>query len=88
VRDRLADLAGALGVDTRSLSPDQAASAAITAIEKLNADIGIPARLSAVGVTPEMIPKMVPKAMEDGCHLLNPRPTTAQDMEMLYREAL
>ena len=88
VRDRLADLAGALGVDTRSLSPDQAASAAITATEKLNADIGIPARLSAAGVTPEMIPKMVPKAMEDGCHLLNPRPTTAEDMEMLYREAL
>jgi len=88
VRDRLAELAGALGVDTRSLSPDQAANAAITAIEKLNADIGIPARLSEVGVTAEMIPKMAPKAMEDGCHLLNPRPTTAEDMEMLYREAL
>jgi alcohol dehydrogenase class IV len=35
-----------------------------------------------------MIPLMVPKAMEDGCHLLNPRPTTAEDMEMLYRQAL
>ena len=88
VRDRLVDLAGALGVDARSLSPDQAASAAITAIEKLNADIGIPTRLSEVGMTAEMIPKMVPKAMEDGCHLLNPRPTTAEDMEMLYQQAL
>src|SRR5207245_9381767 len=83
VRDRLVDLAGALGVDARSLSLDQAAKAAITAIEKLNADIGIPARLSEVGVTSDMIPKMVPKAMEDGCHLLNPRPTTAEDMEVL-----
>ena len=88
VRDRLADVASALGVDTRSLSTDRAAHAAIAAIEKLNADIGIPRRLSEVGVTAEMIPKMVPQAMEDGCHRLNPRPTTAQDMQMLYRQAL
>src|SRR5439155_1056425 len=36
VRDRLADVASALGVDTRSLSTDRAAHAAIAAIEKLN----------------------------------------------------
>jgi len=88
VRDRLVDLAGALDVDTRGRSADEAAHAAIAAIERLNADIGIPKRLSEVGVTAEMIPVMVPKAMEDGCHLLNPRPTTAADMEALYREAL
>ena len=87
-RERLADIAVALGVDTRSLAPDEAANAAITAIEKLNDAIGIPLRLSDCGVKPEMIPLMVPKAMEDGCHLLNPRPTTAADMEMLYRQAL
>jgi 4-hydroxybutyrate dehydrogenase len=86
-RDRLADVAGALGVECRSLSPDQASHAAIAAIEKLNEDIGIPKRLRDVGVREEMIPIMVPKAMEDGCHLLNPRETTAEDMESLYREA-
>src|SRR5579863_1716 len=88
VRDRLVDLAGALDVDTRRLSADQAAEAAIAAIEKLNTDIGIPKRLSDAGVKAEMISIMVPKAMEDGCHQLNPRPTTAADMEMLYRVAL
>ena len=88
VRDRLVDLAAALGADTRSFSPDHAAEAAVAAIEKLNADIGIPQRLSEVGVTAEMIPVMVPKAMEDGCHQCNPRPTTSQDMEDLYRAAL
>ena len=88
VRERLGDLAAALGVDTRGLSPDHAAEAAIAAIEKLSADIGIPRRLSAVGVTAEMIPVMVPKAMEDGCHQCNPRPTTSADMEALYRQAL
>ena len=88
VLDRLVDLAAALGVDTRNMSPQRAAQAAIAAIETLNADIGIPRRLSEVSVTPEMIPVMVPKAMEDGCHQCNPRPTTAQDMEDLYRAAL
>ena len=36
----------------------------------------------------EMIPIMVPLAMQDGCRLLNPRPTSMQDMEALYRAAL
>lgn len=88
VRDRLADLAGALGADVRGLGPDEAANAAILAIEKLNEAIGIPRHLSECGVKPEMIPLMVPKALEDGCHLQNPRPTTAADMAMLYRQAL
>jgi alcohol dehydrogenase class IV len=87
-RDRLAALAAALGVDTHSLSPDGAAEAAVAAIEKLNTDIGIPKRLSEVGVSAEMIPLMVPKAMEDGCYRCNPRTTTAADMEALYRQAL
>ncbi len=86
--DRLSDLAGALGVDTHGLSPGEAAEAAVVAIEKLNTDIGIPRRLSEVGVTAEMIPVMVPKAVEDGCHQCNPRTTTAADMEALYRQAL
>jgi alcohol dehydrogenase class IV len=88
VQDRLVELAAVLGLDTRSLSPTHAAEGAIAAIERLNADIGIPRRLSEVGVTPEMIPVMVPKAMEDGCHQCNPRTTTAADMEALYRQAL
>jgi 4-hydroxybutyrate dehydrogenase len=86
--DRLARLAQALGADLRSLSPEQAANAAISAIERLNADIGIPKRLRDAGVREEMIPVMVPKAMEDGCHLLNPRTTSEHDMEALYRAAL
>jgi 4-hydroxybutyrate dehydrogenase len=88
VSQRLADLAVALGVDTRGLAVEQAAAAAITAIEKLNADIGIPQRLRDAGVREEMIAVMVPKAMEDGCHQLNPRPTTRDDMEALYQAAL
>ena len=87
VTGRLGDLAVALGVDTRGMTPDAAASAAISAIEQLNADIQIPARLRDAGVREEMIPQMVPLAMEDGCRLLNPRPTSREEMEVLYRAA-
>lgn len=87
VRERLADLAAAMGVDARSMTADAAARAAIATIEKLNADIGIPPRLRDAGVREEMIPVMVPLAMEDGCRLLNPRPTSREDMEALYRAA-
>ena len=87
VKERLADLAVALGTDTRGMTDDSAAQAAISAIEKLNADIGIPPRLREAGVREEMFPIMVPLAMEDGCRLLNPRPTSREDMEMLYRTA-
>jgi 4-hydroxybutyrate dehydrogenase len=87
VRERLADLAAAMGADTRSMTMDSAAQAAIAAIEKFTADIGIPPRLRDAGVREEMIPVMVPLAMEDGCRLLNPRPTSREDMEMLYRNA-
>ncbi len=87
VRDRLVDIARALGVDTRGHSPAHAADAAISAIEQLNADIGIPKRLRDAGVQEEMISVMVPKAMEDGCHQSNPRATSAEDMLRLYREA-
>ena len=86
-RDRLTDIAVALGVDTHGMGADSAAVAAIGAIEKLNNEIGIPKRLRDAGVSAEMIPMMVPLAMADGCRLCNPRPTSASDMEELYRAA-
>jgi 4-hydroxybutyrate dehydrogenase len=85
---RLARVADALGVDTRGLAAEAAARAAIAAVEKLSADIGIPRCLRDAGVQESMIPIMVPLAMEDGCRLLNPRPTTREDLERLYRQAL
>jgi 4-hydroxybutyrate dehydrogenase len=62
--------------------------AAAEAIERLNAAIGMPARLSEVGVTEAMIPVLVPKAMVDGCHQSNPRPLSEADFGDLYRQSL
>jgi alcohol dehydrogenase class IV len=59
-----------------------------TFIEKLNAAIGLPASLSAMGVTPEMIPRMVEGAMQDHSTATNPRPPTRADFAELFRQAL
>ncbi len=60
----------------------------VEALQKLNADLGIPACLSAVGVTEDKLPDMVADAMKSGNILRNPRQTTSKDVEMLYRKAL
>ena len=59
----------------------------VEALQKLNADLGIPASLSAVGVTEDKLPDMVADAMKSGNILRNPR-QTSKDVEMLYRKAL
>lgn len=57
-------------------------------IRKLNAELGIPATLSEVGVTADAIPKMAADAMKSGNIAVNPRSSTQKDIEELYRRAL
>lgn len=57
-------------------------------IEKLNADIGLPRSLAAMGVTREMVPRMVEGAMKDHSTATNPRPLGREDFESLFEEAL
>ncbi len=86
--DRLRDLATAMGVNIAGLSTPQAASAAIERVRRLLKEVEIPDRLSAFGITRDMVPVLARKAMEDACHLLNPRPCTEVDMVALYEKAL
>lgn len=48
-------------------------------IAKLNVRIGMPAGLSAMGVTAEMMEKVVGEAPKDHCHATNPRIATRED---------
>ena len=50
--------------------------------------LGLPTRLSLVGVPEEGIPALVEGAMGDGCTLLNPREPTDEDYAELFRAAL
>jgi 4-hydroxybutyrate dehydrogenase len=56
-------------------------------VRELNSRLGIKPRLRDWGVTAEILPKLADKAIQDGCHQLNPRPCTREDLLALYREA-
>ncbi|NUO79279.1 iron-containing alcohol dehydrogenase [candidate division KSB1 bacterium] len=80
VAERLADVAAALTGDRTRNAAD--------IISEMNKRIGIPARLSEVGVRREQIPALTEQAFEDACHLLNPRPVAKEDLRALYEAAM
>jgi len=57
-------------------------------IEALNAAIGLPPSLRAMGVADEVIPRMVEGAMKDHSTATNPRPLARADFEELFRQAM
>jgi 4-hydroxybutyrate dehydrogenase len=54
---------------------------------ELNRLAGIKPRLRDYGVPESALEMLSQKAVEDGCHLSNPRPCTAADLLHLYRES-
>ena len=86
--ERLRDIAVAMELDVAGKSASEAADEAIERVRRLLKEVGIPDRLSAFGITREMIPALAKKAMEDGCRLLNPRPCSEADMVALYERSL
>lgn len=68
---------------TESFQPDML----VEEIRKLNADLGIPDSLSALGVTEDKIQQMAEDAMKSANVLANPRTTTVRDMVELFKKA-
>ena len=54
------------------------------AVRELNARLGLPGGLAAMGVTPDLFDAVIRGAMADHCHGTNPRVATAEE----YREVL
>lgn len=69
-------------------APEQTAEGFIQWLVDLKARVGIPAKLSQVGVTPDKLEALVAVALADGCHSLNPRTCTADDLRHIYLAAL
>ena len=57
-------------------------------LKQLKQQIGIHGGLAARGVTPAMLPRLVPLAVTDFTGQTNPRPATAADYERLFLEAM
>jgi alcohol dehydrogenase class IV len=87
-RREFAAIARMLGEDVGGLDESQAAERAVTAVERLRADIGIPLRLRDVGVREEQLRPFAEKAFGIKRILrVNPRPVTAADLEGILRAA-
>ncbi len=72
-----------------AMCAETSAQAAVEAVRQLNIRVGIPKRLSEVGVTEEFIPQMARDAFESGnAQVVNPRKPTYEQVIDLYRQAL
>jgi alcohol dehydrogenase class IV len=56
-------------------------------IREMNRKLAIKPRLRDWGVAESILPALADKAIQDGCHQLNPRPCTREDLLHLYRQA-
>ncbi|SFU77894.1 4-hydroxybutyrate dehydrogenase [Paenacidovorax caeni] len=74
--NRLERMAHAMGLAAAGDIPD--------AIRAMNARLGLPSALAAMGVTPDVFDDVIKGALADHCHKTNPRIATAEE----YREML
>ena len=85
---RMSRIAALLGEDISGVAEDTASMRAIKAVERLKADIGIPAQMSDVGVKQEQLPAMAEIAFAVKRILrVNPRPVTQKNLEAILSEA-
>ena len=80
-------IAEAMGCNTQDMSDETAAIAAVEAVKQLSLKIGIPQKLSEIGVKEEDLEQLARSAYADVCTPGNPRDTTVEDLLTLYRKA-
>ncbi len=86
--DRFGVIAEAMGVDTKGMTPEQAAQAAVDAVRALSIRVGIPQHLTDLGITEKDIPALAAQAIADVCTPGNPRDVTEAEIVELYKKVL
>ena len=87
IAERYRDVAEVLGAESGGAAME-VAEALATHVSELVGRLGLPTRLSQVGVPEAGIPALVDGAMGDGTTLLNPREVEERDYAELYRKAM
>ena len=78
------DIAIAMGVEgVENMSQEEYRKAAVDAVKKLSADVGIPADLKAI-VKAEDVDFLAQSAMDDACRPGNPKDPTFEEIKNLY----
>ena len=86
--EKYRDIAKAMGVEgTEAMSQAEYRAAAVEAVRKLSADVGIPADLKQI-VKDEDVQFLSESAFADACRPGNPRDTSVEEIAALYRKLL
>ena len=86
--EKYRDIAKAMGVEgTEKMTQDEYRKAAIDAVKKLAADVGITADLKDI-VKSEDIPFLAQSAYDDACRPGNPRETSVEEITKLYESLI
>ena len=86
--EKYRDIAKAMGVEgTEKMTQEEYRKAAIDAVKKLAADVGIPADLKDI-VKSEDIPFLAQSAYDDACRPGNPRETSVEEITKLYESLI
>lgn len=85
--EKYREIARAMGVSgVDSMSSAEYCKAAIDAVAKLSADVGIPSKLEAI--REEDLPFLAESAYADACRPGNPRDTNVEDITALFRKLM
>ena len=82
--DKYKYIAAAMGVEgTEKMTEAEYRKAAVDAVKKLSADVGIPADLKQI-VKPQDVDFLSQSAFDDACRPGNPRDTSVAEIKELY----
>lgn len=86
--EKYRDIAIAMGVKgVENMTQAEYRKAAVDAVRQLSEDVGIPTTLKGI-VKEEDIPELAKSAYADACRPGNPRETSVEDIEKLYKSLL
>jgi alcohol dehydrogenase len=83
-----AAVARALGENVDGMAPLEAAERSVAAVRALSSDVGIPKGLGEYGVRAEHVGRVVVEAMKSGNVPVNPKETSAAQLEQILRNSL
>jgi len=86
--EKYRDVAELLGVKTADLSLREAAKLAAVAVRELMEDLNLPAKLSKIGVKPELFDSLVEDSKTQKAMLNNPRTVKEENIRDLYQAIL
>ncbi|HWP68572.1 MAG TPA: lactaldehyde reductase [Rectinemataceae bacterium] len=88
VEEKFRDIAIAMGVEeAKAMTGREASYAAVNAVRALSIRIGIPQKLSEIGIKEEDLPVLAASAMKDPCISGNPRDPSIDEVLGLFRAA-